>query len=148
MTLRIRAASPTDADVAIVGAGPAGAAAACHFVRAGFRVILIDQHCFPRDKACGDFVGPCGLAELDELGLCSQVPFRNANKIFHGALYINGDKVIGRPFPQMDGLRGYGLCIPRMLLDNLIVQAAVACGVRLIEQARVTGYETDRTGVT
>ena len=148
MTLRIRAASPTDADVAIVGAGPAGATAACHFARAGFRVTLIDQHCFPRDKACGDFVGPSGLVELDGLGLSSQPPFRNANKIFHGALYINGDKVIGRPFPQIDGLRGYGLCIPRMLLDDLIVQAAVACGARLIEEARVTGYESDRTGVT
>ena len=148
MTLRIRAASPTDADVAIVGAGPAGAAAACHFARAGFRVTLIDQHRFPRDKACGDFVGPSGLAELDGLGLSSQGPFRYANRILRGALYINGDKVIERPFPQMDGLRGYGLCIPRLLLDDLIVQAAVAYGARLIEEARVTGYETDRAGVT
>lgn len=148
MTFRTRVESPADTDIAIVGAGPAGAAAACHFARAGFRVTLLDQHCFPRDKVCGDFVGPSGLAELDALGLSSRAPFREANRILHGALYINGDKVIGRPFPQMDGLRGYGLCIPRMLLDDLIVQAAVACGARLIEEARVTGYESDRTAVT
>src|SRR5262249_20412891 len=148
MTRRVPAGSPTDLDIAIVGAGPAGAAAACHFARAGFRVVLIDQWRFPRDKVCGDFVGPAALAELDRLGLSSQPTFRDANKIRNGALYVNGDKVVGRPFPHIDGLRDHGLCIPRILLDDAIVQAAVASGARLIEEARVTGYETDSTCVT
>jgi menaquinone-9 beta-reductase len=148
MTVQVRAKTSVDADVAIVGAGPAGAAAACHFARAGFRVVLIDQRRFPRDKVCGDFVGPAALEELDRLGLFSQQTFANAAKIRNGALYVNGDKVVGQPFPSIGSFRDYGLCIPRMLLDEAIVQAAVASGTRLIEEARVIGYEADRTGVT
>lgn len=148
MTFPNRAASPCDADIAIVGAGPAGASAASHFARAGFRVVLIDQKRFPRDKVCGDFVGPAALAELDGLGLSLRPMFRDANKICHGALYLNGEKIAGHPFPHVPGLRDYGLCIPRLLLDDAIVQAAVASGARLIEEARVTGYETDSAGVT
>ena len=146
MTLRARGV--IDADVAIVGAGPAGAATACHFARAGFRVVLIDQRRFPRDKVCGDFVGPSALAELDYLGLSSHPILRDANRIRNGALYLNGVKAVRRPFPHIDGLRDYGLCIPRIFLDDAIVQAAVASGARLIEEARVTCYEADTTGVT
>ena len=140
--------SATDADIAIVGAGPAGAAAACRFARAGFGVVLIDQRRFPRDKVCGDFVSPAALAEFERLDLSLHPVVRDANRIRHGALYVNGEKVIARPFPYVAGLRDHGLCIPRMLLDNAVVQAAVASGARLIEEARVTGYETDTAGVT
>src|SRR5215470_1949922 len=148
MTLQVRAQSAIDADVAIVGAGPAGAASACDFARAGFRVVLIDQRHFPRDKVCGDFVGPAALAELDRLGLSSHPTVKDAIEIRNGALYVNGDKVVGLPFPHIRGFRDYGLCIPRMLLDEMIVQAAVAAGARLIEQAHVKGYETETNAVT
>src|SRR5262249_54018853 len=144
----VPAEKPSDADVAIVGAGPAGAASACHFARAGFRVVLIDQYRFPRDKVCGDFVGPAALDELDRLGLLSQHVFRNATKIRTGALYINGHKVAGSSFPQIGSFRDYGLCLPRVLLDEAIVRAAISCGARLMEEARVKGYETDGAGVT
>ncbi|HEY9227672.1 MAG TPA: NAD(P)/FAD-dependent oxidoreductase [Gemmatimonadaceae bacterium] len=145
--MRVRPESP-DTDVAIVGAGPAGAAAACNFSRAGFRVVLIDQGHFPRDKVCGDFVGPGSLAELDRFGLASHPTFRDGNKICNGTLNIDGRIVIAAPFPSGDVRRNYGLCIPRLLLDDVIVQTAVASGARLIEDARVLGYEADTHGVT
>lgn len=148
MTFQVRASEPIDADIAIAGAGPAGAAAACHFARAGLRVVLFDQRRFPRDKVCGDFVGPAALEELDQLGLMSQQIFRRATTIRNGALFINGEKVVARPFPHIGNLRDYGLCLPRMLLDEAIVKAAVASGALLIEEARVEGYEADQTGVT
>ena len=40
-------------DVLVVGAGPAGSAAAIHLVRGGARVLLADRASFPRDKPCG-----------------------------------------------------------------------------------------------
>ncbi|MEW6754425.1 MAG: FAD-dependent oxidoreductase, partial [Candidatus Latescibacterota bacterium] len=40
-------------DLAIVGAGPAGATCALYAARAGLRVALLDRECFPRDKVCG-----------------------------------------------------------------------------------------------
>lgn len=141
--------SATLTDVAIVGAGPAGAAAACHFARAGCRVALLDQRRFPRDKVCGDFVGPSGLAELEWLGVSSHSPpFSDANEIRRGALHLHGAKAIDGPFPHVEGLRDHGLCIPRTLLDDALAQAAVASGACLIEEARVTDCETDPAGVT
>lgn len=138
----------TDADLIIVGAGPAGAAAACHFARMHFRVVLIDQHRFPRDKVCGDFVGPRALEELDRLGLSTQPPFRDANRIRRAEFYLGCNKIAGQKLPHADGLRDYGLCVPRFKMDRAIVQAAVAAGARLIEESRVTGYDTDKEGVT
>ncbi|MGV9802330.1 FAD-dependent oxidoreductase, partial [Mycobacterium sp. NPDC003449] len=46
------------ADVVVVGAGPAGSAAAAWAARAGRDVLVIDAAQFPRDKACGDGLTP------------------------------------------------------------------------------------------
>ena len=45
--------SQTYVEVAIIGAGPAGAAAAIHAARTGYDTLLIDSATFPRDKTCG-----------------------------------------------------------------------------------------------
>jgi geranylgeranyl reductase family protein len=145
--IRIRAEASLDADVAIVGAGPAGAAAACYLARTGFRVVLLDQRRFPRDKVCGDFVGPAAIAEIEHLGLLSDPVFQGANQIRRAALYLNGARLVAQPVPQLAGLPDHGLCIPRVLLDNAILNAAIASGARLIEGIRLTGYEVERDRV-
>ena len=53
-------------DVIVVGAGPAGTIAAYALARGGANVALVDKAAFPRDKACGDLVGPRGLQVLDD----------------------------------------------------------------------------------
>ncbi len=58
-----------DADVAVVGAGPAGPAAAITLARAGRQVVLIDRATFPRDKCCGDGLTVAALRRLEDLGL-------------------------------------------------------------------------------
>jgi geranylgeranyl reductase family protein len=55
--------------VVIVGAGPAGAAAAIELSRAGASVTVIDKAVFPRDKCCGDGLTAGALRHLDHLGL-------------------------------------------------------------------------------
>src|SRR5438045_9184959 len=62
-------ASGIDADVAVVGAGPAGTAAALFAARRGYRVIVFDKRAFPRDKPCGEGLMPGGRPALRELGL-------------------------------------------------------------------------------
>jgi len=54
----------------VVGAGPAGAAAALEAKRLRPRasVALVDKADFPRDKACGDGLGPHAVDELEALG--------------------------------------------------------------------------------
>ena len=56
-------------DAVVVGAGAAGRVVALELARCGARVALIDKAHFPRDKACGDLVGPRGVALLGELDM-------------------------------------------------------------------------------
>ena len=62
-----------DADALIIGAGPAGAATAILLAQAGWQVILVEQHAYPRQKVCGECLTAGGLALLDELGVGAQV---------------------------------------------------------------------------
>ena len=71
-------------DVAVVGAGPAGAAAAIHAARAGFDTLLIDSSPFPRDKTCGDGLTPRAVHQLDLLGVEVNATYRNRGLKLHG----------------------------------------------------------------
>jgi len=58
------------ADIAIIGAGPAGTAAALHLGQLGVRnVALLDRLDFPRDKTCGSGLSPKGVKTLKKLGI-------------------------------------------------------------------------------
>src|SRR5580658_5955610 len=62
-----------DTDVLIIGAGPAGASVAVRLARLGWRVTLVEQASFPRQKVCGECLGPASLELLDELGVGPKV---------------------------------------------------------------------------
>ena len=67
-------------DVLVVGAGPAGSAAAAWAVRGGRDTVLADAAVFPRDKTCGDGLTPRAVAELDLLGLGEWLRSRAVNR--------------------------------------------------------------------
>ena len=60
-------------DVAVIGAGPAGSAAAYFLARGGLRVALLDKFDFPRDKTCGDGLTPRALGVLDTMGVLREI---------------------------------------------------------------------------
>src|SRR5688500_18494860 len=60
-------------DVLVIGAGPAGSAAARSLASEGAAVVLVDQFEFPRDKVCGDGLVADSFHALARLGLKERV---------------------------------------------------------------------------
>ena len=146
--MALRAVPSVDCDVIVVGAGPAGAAAAAHMCRLGLSVVLLDQKRFPRDKVCGDLVGPVALAELAGLGLDRRLDYAATNVVRRAAVAVRGTMLHTSPLPRVAGLPAFGRVIPRLELDGWIVDAARAAGVSIREGWRASSIELDRDGVT
>ncbi len=130
-----------DCDAVVVGGGPAGAAAAARLAARGFRTVLIDRASFPRDKVCGDFVGPTALAELADLGVAQAPAFRATTKMTDLALHVDGDQLTVMGIPQAGGLPGYGRVIPRLQLDAWILDAARNAGATVLDGRKVTAVQ-------
>lgn len=129
-------------DCAIVGAGPAGSAAALFLSRTGRSVALIDRAAFPRRKACGEGILPAGVSILRELGVYEEAAA--LGRAFKGISYTTRDGRVARAtFPK-----GEGLAVPREELDHLLVRRAAAKrGVRVFENTEALGIERTDEGV-
>jgi geranylgeranyl reductase family protein len=125
----------TDVDVLIVGAGPAGAAAAHHLSRRGVDVVCVDKARFPREKVCGDGLTPRGVRALQGMGVDPGEP---------GYVRIEGLRVYGPtvrlnlPWPKLDAFPDYGVVRTRHDLDHILIQRAVKSGARLWEGTEAT----------
>lgn len=117
---------PIRADVAIVGAGPAGTAAAAHLGKLGIRdVVLLDKHDFPRDKTCGSGISPKGIAALRELGVWGDIEPHSVR--------ITGIRLVtpqGHESYQSAGDAVEAVVCQRRTLDHLILKRALATGTR------------------
>lgn len=125
-----------DADVLIIGGGPAGCASAIHLARRGLKVMVFDRQTYPRDKVCGEGIMPHGVRMLDELGILEEIP-TEARNWFRGITYIiNGAQATG-DFPTLRGGYGRGLGVRRTVLDQAARDAALKEGVQFIEKTSV-----------
>ena len=122
-----------DYDVVVVGGGPAGAAAAARLAGRGLSTVLVDRASFPRDKVCGDFVGPMALAELDDLGLAGLAAFSATSMMSDIALHVDADPAAPLRVPRVPGMPGYGRVIPRLQLDAWIQDAARQAGATVLD---------------
>jgi geranylgeranyl reductase family protein len=137
-----------DCDAVVVGGGPAGAAAAARLAGRGFRTVLIDRARFPRDKVCGDFVGPTALAELADLGVDQALGFSATSTMAELALHVDGEQLTVLGIPAVGGLPGYGRVIPRRQLDAWIVAAARRAGATVLDGRKVTAVQQAPGAVT
>ncbi len=114
-------------DVLVVGAGPAGTAAAIELRRGGRDVIIVDKASFPRDKCCGDGLTTDALRQLEELGLDpAGVP--NWNGVTDIVISSPRGREVRLPLPH-DG--HYAAVVPRFDLDQAMVELAGEAGAEL-----------------
>jgi geranylgeranyl reductase family protein len=137
-------ADARQADVIVVGAGPAGASAAFHLAEAGVDVLLLEKSSFPRDKICGDGLTPRAVRQLIAMGLDLEAPGWQRNK---GLRIVGAGHRIELPWPDLATFPPYGLVRTRADLDEILARHAEKAGARLQERTAVTGPVVDeRTG--
>ncbi|RMF72007.1 MAG: NAD(P)/FAD-dependent oxidoreductase [Acidobacteria bacterium] len=112
-----------DIDLAVIGGGPAGLAAAIRAANDGARVVLFEKRRPPIDKACGEGLMPDGVGQLEALGLD---PARLGGRPFRGITFADDRHRVDGDFPATPGLG-----IPRTRLHAALWQAAGRAGVRL-----------------
>jgi flavin-dependent dehydrogenase len=104
-------------DVAVVGAGAAGSAAAIGLAALGYSVALIEKHSQPAHKVCGEFLSFEAMPMLHKLGI--NIDATGARPIERSTFYSSNWHLAGRlPAP--------GRSLSRKLLDDLLLQQAVS----------------------
>lgn len=133
-------------DVAVVGAGPAGTAAAITLARAGIDVTVFDRATFPRDKTCGDGLTALALRRLEALGLD---PSCVGSWIDVTECHVTspGGHRISLPLPGADAGR-FAAVATRLDLDTALVERARKEGATVVEGSDLVGATEDDEGVT
>jgi geranylgeranyl reductase family protein len=133
-----------DADVIVVGAGPAGSSAAYWLAGSGLDVLVLEKARFPREKVCGDGLTPRGTRALVDMGVdVSPAAGWRHNK---GLRVIGGGLRLHLDWPSLTTFPSYGLVRPRADLDALLATHAVKAGAVVHEQTTVTEPIFDRAG--
>jgi geranylgeranyl reductase family protein len=138
-------------DVLVVGSGPAGSVAALVLARGGARVALLDKARFPRDKACGDLVGPRGVQLMEDLGIdvARAAPVGDMMVVGPTGRRVRLPCYPGRTYPN------YALAWPRAGLDATLQEAALSAGAEpvvaraadpLFRDARLEGFTVGGRG--
>lgn len=131
-----------DADVIVVGAGPAGIAAAIALATRGARVVLLDRSSFPRPKVCGDGLTPRALSALQRLGAWDRIePYAQAVDGLR-TIHLPSGAAWDGPLPsRLRGMPLRGAVVRREVLDELLRQRALELGASFVAGVAVDAIE-------
>jgi geranylgeranyl reductase family protein len=114
-------------DVLVVGAGPAGVAAALTAHDRGLRTLVVDKATFPRDKTCGDGLTAQALRLLEGLGV--DTPAVTGTVAVRQTVLVSPSGLeVELPLP---GSGVYSAVVPRRELDDALVRTARARGIEV-----------------
>jgi menaquinone-9 beta-reductase len=125
-----------EADVVVVGGGPAGAAAAITLAKAGRDVIVVDRARFPRDKCCGDGLTAGALRHLEALGLR---PDAVASWQTVDDVWVRSPSGRTACFPMPRGQGVFAAVAERADLDAALLDVARAVGAKVHDGHGLTG---------
>lgn len=131
-------------DVIVVGAGPAGSAAAITLAEAGLDVEVVDKANFPRDKICGDGLTALALRLLEELGVepLAEDVWRWVDTC---TVRSPSGHEVRFELPREDG--HHVAVVPRADLDAAVLERARKAGASVREGVAVSGATESADGV-
>ncbi|MBI2169751.1 MAG: geranylgeranyl reductase family protein [Actinobacteria bacterium] len=122
-------------DVLVVGAGPAGAAAAYWLASLGHDVLMVEKKQFPREKTCGDGLTPRAVRQLNDMGLGERLHdyhrYDGLRAIAHGV-------TLEMRWPEHPDFPDHGFVVRRRELDDLVANQAVKAGATLWQGVEAT----------
>jgi geranylgeranyl reductase family protein len=134
-----------NADILVIGAGPAGAAVAMRAAAGGAKVVVFDKAPYGRDKVCGDGLTPRAIAALNELN----IPLEDAHRI-EGLRMIANSTERELDWPSGTRFPDHGAVWPRKRLDAALIDGAIEAGadvrwqseaLPVLDDGRVVGVE-------
>ncbi|MGZ4676406.1 MAG: geranylgeranyl reductase family protein [Acidimicrobiia bacterium] len=112
-------------DVLVVGAGPAGAAAAFWLAERGHSVLAVEKKRFPREKTCGDGLTPRAVRQLNDIGLATAL--RDFHR-YDGLRSMAHGITLELTWPDHPDFPPYGYVVRRRDLDQMVAEQAVKAG--------------------
>ena len=146
-------------EVIIVGGGPAGSTAGSILASAGYRVCILEEKFFPRDKICGDALSAGAIEILRQVGHVGERILDEANhRVYTNRLVFPNGQSIDRKLKDSRKDLDFHVILPRILLDAWLAENFRSCGGVLIEgfqvqkvlevDGRATGVEGIKDGKT
>ncbi|MGZ3573561.1 MAG: NAD(P)/FAD-dependent oxidoreductase [Gemmatimonadaceae bacterium] len=135
-----------DAEVIVVGGGPAGASTAWALAREGVDVLILDRAKFPRDKICAEYLSPQASRILSDMGVLDEIERSNPGHLAGMSVRAPNGFVANGEFAANHGFRAFrdkGLAIRRTILDEIVLRGARMAGARVEESVRVTDVTRD-----
>jgi flavin-dependent dehydrogenase len=138
-----------DADVLVVGGGPAGSSIAHALATRGIDVMVVDRARFPRPKPCAEYLSPQASRILARMGALDEVERSGAAALAGIRVYAPNGSVIAGDFVAKHGYHGFrdrGLSVRREILDDILLSRARDAGARVVEGAKVTDLLSEASG--
>jgi menaquinone-9 beta-reductase len=138
-----------DADVIVVGGGPAGASTAWSLATAGIDVLVLDRARFPRDKVCAEYLSPQASRIFSDMGVLEEIEAAGAAQLAGMHLHAPNAETVDAVFAGVKGFEAFrnrGLALRRTVLDDILLRRARHAGARVEEGARVTDVTHDARG--